>query len=266
MARRDVADLLEIVSRLRDPDGGCPWDLAQSYATIVPHTIEEAHEVAEVIERGQWDELPDELGDLLFQVVFYAQIASEEERFDFTDVVDAIATKMIRRHPHVFSDVQYENLDEQSAAWERIKAREKAVEGDQLSGALQGVGQSLPALTRALKLQRKASRVGFDWSRPEPVLDKVEEELGELREALGAASCRQRLSHELGDLLFACVNAARHLEVDPEQALRAANRRFENRFQRIESMLRERGTTVSETDLKELDALWERAKKDIDAE
>lgn len=265
MARRDIADLLEIVSRLRNPDGGCPWDLAQSYATIVPHTIEEAYEVAEAIERGDWDELPDELGDLLFQVVFYAQIASEEERFDFADVVDAIATKMIRRHPHVFSDVQYENLAEQSAAWERIKAGEKAVGGDHPSGALEGVGRSLPALNRALKLQRKASRVGFDWTRPEPVLDKVEEELGELREELDAVGSRGRLVHEIGDLLFACVNAARHLGVDPEQALRGANRRFESRFQRIEAMLGERGMTVSETALQELDTLWERAKRDIDA-
>jgi len=262
----DIRDLLDVMARLRDPEGGCPWDLAQSYATIVPHTIEEAHEVAEAIEREDFDGLRDELGDLLFQVVFYAEIAREEGRFDFSDVVDAIATKMVRRHPHVFADVRYENIDEQSAAWERIKAQEKAEDGDTPTSVLHGVLKSLPALSRALKLQRKASRVGFDWSTPDPVLNKIGEELAELREELHGGGDRERLDAELGDLLFACVNAARHLQVDPEQALRGANRRFEDRFHRIETMLGELGRSVQETDLEELDALWERAKKEIGAE
>jgi len=263
---RELEDLLNVMARLRDPGDGCPWDLAQTYASIVPHTIEEAYEVADTIERGDLDDLCDELGDLLFQVVFYARIASEEGRFDFRDVVEGISTKMIRRHPHVFSDTRYENVEEQSRAWEHIKAREKVDRGRKGEGALAGVGDFFPALTHAVKLQRKASREGFDWSEPAPVLDKIEEELSELRDELRAQPDQERVAAELGDLLFTCVNAARHLDVDPEQALRSANRRFEERFRRIEDNLGERGAAVRETGQAELEILWEKAKREIDSE
>ena len=263
---REIKDLLDVMARLRDPDVGCPWDSAQTYASIVPHTIEEAYEVADAIERGDLDDLCDELGDLLFQVVFYARIASEEGRFDFRDVVEGISTKMIRRHPHVFSNASYENVEEQSRAWEHIKGREKVERGRKEDGALAGIENSLPALTRAVKLQRKASREGFDWPEVAPVLDKIAEELSELREELHALPDRKRVAAELGDLLFTCVNAARHLDVDPEQALRGANRRFEQRFREIETILGKGGKAVREMGQAELEVLWEEVKREIDPE
>src|SRR3989338_2629549 len=255
-------DLLHLMARLRDPQHGCPWDLKQNYATIVPHTIEEAYEVADAIERGDFDHLPGELGDLLFQVVYYSQLAREEGRFEFAQVVDAITTKLIRRHPHVFPDgdlygaVDVAKLEDAAVKqrWEEIKAEEraeKAAAPEQLS-LLDDVPAALPSLSRAIKLQKRAAQVGFDWPEALPVVDKVREELGEVLEAI---------SEEIGDLLFVVSNLARHLKVDPETALRAANAKFERRFRFIEQALREAGRTMEDCALDELDALWGEAKK-----
>lgn len=254
-----VDALLEVMARLRDPDNGCPWDREQTYSTIVPHTIEEAYEVADAIAREDWTELQAELGDLLFQVVFYAQIAREEGRFDFNDVAHGIVEKMIRRHPHVFADERYATAAEQIAAWERIKAAEKP---GQPTGVLDGIPLALPALTRAVKLQKKAARVGFDWGAVEPVLAKIEEEIAEIRHEIASAAPPERLADELGDVLFACANLARHLQIDPEAAVRGTNAKFEWRFRRIEAWLAEEGRTPTESTLAEMDALWERAKGD----
>lgn len=253
----EIERLLQVMDRLRDSESGCPWDRAQTYASIVPHTIEEAYEVADAIARGDRAELKDELGDLLFQVVFYAQLAKEEGAFTFADVATAITEKMIYRHPHVFGDAEYASIAEQSAAWERLKAAERSTV---LQGVLNGIPLALPALTRAVKLQRKAARVGFDWSELAPVIAKIEEELEEIRRELKAKTRSERVAEEIGDLLFACVNLARHVNVDPETALRAANAKFEGRFQRIEAWLAETGRTPEQSTLEEMDALWERAK------
>ena len=255
-----VEQLLAIMARLRDPETGCPWDRAQTYATIVPHTLEEAYEVAEAIERGDLDELQEELGDLLFQVVFYAQIAREEGRFEFEDVARGICEKMIRRHPHVFSDANLSSEAERSAAWERIKAQEKAARGERLESALDGINRGLPGLTRAVKLQRKAARVGFDWPELAPVLAKIEEELEELKAEIREDAPRQRMQEELGDLLFACANLARHLDIDPEQAIRGTIGRFEGRFRHMEAELARQGRSPAQSHLDEMDTLWEMAK------
>jgi len=253
----EIERLLEVMAQLRNPDGGCPWDQAQTYATILPYTLEEAYEVADAIEGGNREEIKKELGDLLFQVVFYAQIASEEQAFTFKDVVQAITEKMIVRHPHVFSDAQYANQAEQQAAWETIKAAER----DSVPASLlDDVPRTLPAVMRAMKLQRKAARVGFDWSAVAPVLDKVQEELTEIQCALHADEPTARVAEEVGDLLFACVNLARHLSVEPESALRIANHRFESRFRHIETQLAALGRNPEQASLAELDALWEQAK------
>ncbi|MEI2742908.1 MAG: nucleoside triphosphate pyrophosphohydrolase [Candidatus Competibacter sp.] len=249
--------LLALMARLRDPDHGCPWDREQTYATIVPHTIEEAYEVADAIAREDWAELRDELGDLLFQVVFYAQIAREEGRFAFEDVARGIVEKMTRRHPHVFADARYADADEQTAAWERLKAAEKA---ESPTGVLEGVPLALPALTRAVKLQKKASKVGFDWGALEPILAKIEEEIGEIRHEITTRAPAERLADELGDVLFAVANLARHLKLDPEAALRGTNQKFERRFRRIEQWLAEDGRAPAQSTLAEMDALWDRAK------
>ena len=251
-----IDDLLGLMARLRDPDNGCPWDVKQTYRSIVPHTLEEAHEVAEAIERDDLDALRDELGDLLFQVVFYAQIAREEGRFDFDDVARGITDKMIRRHPHVFGDTRYESLEAQTADWEAIKQAEKTAGPD---SALDGVPVSLPALTRAVKLQKKASRVGFDWGAVLPVLDKIEEEVAELRVEI-ADGHLQRATDELGDVLFALANLGRHLKVDPEQALRGTNAKFDRRFREVERRLAELGKTPVESTLEEMDAIWDAIK------
>ena len=227
--------LLAIMARLRDPDNGCPWDREQTLETIVPFTIEEAYEVADAIHRGDLGDLRDELGDLLFQVVFYAQIASERGAFGFAEVVAAISDKMLRRHPHVFGDAEIGSAEEQRRAWERHKAEERAQRS--AYGLLDGVAGSLPALIRAEKLQRRAAKVGFDWDAAEPVLDKIAEELGELRSEIRAGAAAARLEDELGDLLFSCVNLARHLGLHPEQAIAGANRKFEHRFAEIEADL-----------------------------
>lgn len=265
-----LPDLLHLMARLRDPQHGCPWDLQQNYASIVPHTLEEAYEVADAIENGDFDHLPGELGDLLFQVVYYSQLAKEEGRFDFSTVIDAITRKLIRRHPHVFPDgdlygsPELPRLDEAAIKqrWEEIKAEEraeKAAAPEQLS-LLDDVPSALPALSRAAKLQKRAAQVGFDWPEALPVVDKVREELGEVLEAM-SENDPKAIAEELGDLLFVVVNLARHLKVDPENALRAANGKFERRFRFIEQALREAGRPIESCDLEALDALWGAAKK-----
>lgn len=254
----DCGRLREIMRRLRDPEGGCPWDRAQTAATIVPYTLEEAYEVADAVARGDWDELQNELGDLLFHIVFYAHLADEEGRFNFDTVASAVAEKLIRRHPHVFADEAMDSEQAVHEAWEQNKARERAAK-DQHS-VLDGVPLALPAMTRAYKLQKRAARVGFDWSEVGPVLDKLAEESAELRAELDADADLERLGEELGDLLFTCVNLARQLSIEPEGALRAANRKFEQRFAYVEAALARAGKTPQDASLEEMDALWERAK------
>ena len=249
--------LLEIMRRLRDPVTGCPWDIEQDFASILPYTLEEAHEVADAIERQAWDELPGELGDLLLQVVFHAQMATDAGMFGFADVVRAISDKMLARHPHVFGDESRDkSTAQQTLDWEKIKAAERG-----LARVLDGVALGLPALTRAVKLQKRAARVGFDWPSTDEVLAKLREEMEELveaRESLGAAEVEE----EFGDLLFVMANLARHLKVDPEAALRAANQKFTRRFNRIEDWLAEDGRAPAASDLAEMDDLWNRAKRE----
>ncbi|MCO1620980.1 MULTISPECIES: nucleoside triphosphate pyrophosphohydrolase [Pseudomonas] len=262
-------DLLHLMARLRDPQYGCPWDLKQNYASIVPHTLEEAYEVADAIERGDFEHLQGELGDLLFQVVYYSQLAREEGRFEFDGVVDSITRKLIRRHPHVFPTGElYAPVDtpalsdaQVKSRWEEIKAEERAEKSqpEQLS-LLDDVPAALPALSRAAKLQKRAATVGFDWPAALPVLDKVREELDEVLQAMADGDV-DALEDEVGDLLFAAVNLARHLQQDPEHALRRANRKFERRFRFIEQALRDSGRPIEDCDLDELDALWGEAKR-----
>jgi ATP diphosphatase len=243
--------LLEIMRRLRDRDSGCPWDIEQSFATIAPYTVEEAHEVADAIARAAWDELPGELGDLLFQAVYHAQMADEAGLFDFDTVVAAISDKMILRHPHVFGDQSRDKTaQQQTADWERAKASERGS-----ARVLDGVALGLPGLTRAVKLQKRAARVGFDWPSTDEVLDKLIEETHELTEARETLT-KAEVEEEFGDLLFVMANLARHWEVDPEAALRAANAKFERRFRRIEDWLAEDGRHPSDSTLAEMDALW----------
>ncbi len=263
-------DLLHLMARLRDPQHGCPWDLQQNYASIVPHTLEEAYEVADAIESGDFDHLPGELGDLLFQVVYYSQLAREEGRFEFATVVDGIVRKLVRRHPHVFPDgdlygaPDMARLEEAAIRqrWEEIKAEERAeaAAAPQQLSLLDDVPAALPALSRAAKLQKRAAHVGFDWPDALPVVDKVREELDEVLEAMSENDPRA-IAEEVGDLLFVAVNLARHLKVDPEAALRGANAKFERRFRFIEQRLRERGRPIEACSLDELDALWGEAKK-----
>ena len=265
-----IDQLLDVMARLRDPASGCPWDLEQNFATIAPYTIEEAYEVAEAIRQEDRAALRDELGDLLLQVVFHAQMAREDGSFDFDAVARGIADKMIRRHPNVFGDEDTEarhSAPAQMRSWEAQKAAEREArahaEGRQAS-VLDGVALTLPALLRAEKLQKRAARVGFDWPGPEPVFDKVLEEVAELRDATGAPAAERdkaAVAEEVGDLLFACVNLARHVGVEPEAALRAANAKFTARFQRVEAALAESGRSARDVGLAELDRLWEEAKR-----
>jgi nucleoside triphosphate diphosphatase len=256
---RDIAALIEIMAALRTPGSGCPWDLEQSFATIAPYTIEEAYEVADAVARGDLDDLRDELGDLLLQVAFHARMAQEAGAFDFGDVVYAITQKLLRRHPHVFGDAGNLSTDAVNTQWERIKAEEKAERGSGRGGVLAGVPVALPALSRALKLQAKAGQVGFDWNDPLAVLAKIREEADEI-EAEIADGRRDEAAEEVGDLLFAVVNLARHLNVDPEAALRATNAKFERRFAAIERALAARGKSPADSTLAEMDALWNDAK------
>ncbi len=274
---RDIDRLLEIMRALRTPVTGCPWDLEQRFETIAPYTIEEAYEVADAIARRDRADLKEELGDLLLQVVYHAQIATEEQSFDFADVVLAITTKMIRRHPHVFGDEAARSAGMAKDFWERIKAEEKAEKanerarlggagGSRKSGLLADVPVGLPGMTRAIKLQEKAARVGFDWPSVSPVIEKVKEEIAELEGALragggeGGSPASEEATDEFGDLLFVMANLARHLQIDPEAALRRANDKFCRRFAHIEARLGERGTSPSQSTLQEMDALWDEAK------
>ena len=256
---RDIDRLLAIMAALRTPKTGCPWDLEQNFATIAPYTLEEAYEVADAIARDDLTDLKDELGDLLLQVVFHARMAAELGAFDFGDVVEAITAKLIRRHPHVFGDEGSQTPQAVEGLWERIKAEEKAARGGaEKSGALAGVPVGLPALTRALKLQNKASKVGFDWNDPRAVLHKIREEADEIEAALDGDATKA--AGEVGDLLFAAVNLARHLRADPEAVLRGTNRKFERRFAAIEQALAASGKAPKDATLAEMDALWDEAK------
>ncbi len=257
-AEHELRRLLDIMAALREPESGCPWDQVQTFETIAPYTIEEAYEVADAIARRDFSALPDELGDLLFQVVYHARMAEEAGRFDFSDVARAIADKMVRRHPHVFGDAAARDAAAQSAAWEAQKFAERAARPE--NGVLAGVPAALPALTRARKLTARAARVGFDWPDAGAVLDKLEEEAAELRAELPAAD-PERLADELGDLLFVLANLARKLDLDPEMRLHQANAKFSRRFSAVEQALADAGKTPSDSTLAEMEAAWQAAKR-----
>ncbi|MCP2670287.1 nucleoside triphosphate pyrophosphohydrolase [Maricaulaceae bacterium EIL42A08] len=251
--------LLAIMSRLRDKQSGCPWDVQQTYATIAPYTIEEAYEVADAIDRGDLDDLKDELGDLMFQVVFHSQMASETGDFSFEDVIDAISDKMIRRHPHVFGDADERDAEEQTKAWEAQKAAERAAKGDIDTSVLADLPVALPALKRAGKLTKRAARVGFDWPDVDQVFDKLDEELAELKDAMKSGD-QSHITEEMGDLLFVLANLARKLSVEPEQALRDANAKFERRFRYIEQNIEKKAASIQEANLDQMEELWLEAK------
>jgi len=257
MSKHGINDLLNIMASLRDPDGGCPWDQKQTFATIAPYTIEEAYEVADAIARGDMDELKEELGDLLFQVAFYTQMGKEQDIFNFDDVVNAICEKMLRRHPHVFDNAEFADDEALHVAWEAEKKRERKSKGSDDS-VLDGVAHALPALARAQKLQKRAARIGFDWPDSEGVFAKCREEIDELQQA----SNPEHAAEELGDLLFSVVNLARHLDIEPEEAMRQANLKFERRFREVEKLADESGNGVEGSTLDELDALWNKVKQD----
>lgn len=268
---RDIARLIEIMAALRDPATGCPWDIEQDFSTIAPYTVEEAYEVADAIARGDVDDLREELGDLLLQVVYHAQMAEEAKQFSFGDVVQAITEKMIRGHPHVFGDQEARSAGMAKGMWEKIKAEEKAAKRqariargldpeEHGKGFLDGVPVALPALTRALKLQEKAARVGFDWSEAGPILDKIEEEIGELREAFAGGDAAS-IKDEFGDVLFALVNLGRHLKIDSEAALSGTNEKFRSRFHHVERALKASGRSLDASSLDEMEELWQQAKK-----
>jgi ATP diphosphatase len=266
-ASGDIADLLAIMARLRDPDGGCPWDVRQTFATIAPYTIEEAYEVADAIDRNDMSDLRDELGDLLLQVVFHARMAQEQGAFAFADVVAAISDKMLRRHPHVFAGGSVEDVEAQAREWEEHKRRERDAAGHEDGSALAGIARGLPEWQRALKLQKRAATVGFDWPGPEPVIAKLHEEIDEVRVEFAAVAAdpgdvraRDRLEDEIGDLLFVCANVARHAKVDPGSALRRANAKFERRFRAMEALAAADGTPLSVLPLQAQDRYWDRAK------
>jgi MazG family protein len=256
--KTDITTLLDIMARLRNPDGGCPWDIEQSFETIAPYTIEEAYEVAGAIEDEDWSGLKEELGDLLLQVVYHARMAEERKLFDFNDVVAAISDKMVARHPHVFGGAKVESAAAQTLAWEEIKRRERAAKPK--AGLLDDVTRALPALTRAEKLQKRMASVGFDWDSPERVLDKIAEEASEIVEARREGASQDDIASEIGDLLFVVANLARHLNVDPEAALRSTNAKVVSRFKWIESALEKQGRTTAEATLDEMEALWQEAK------
>ena len=267
-AAGDIEGLLEIMARLRDPEGGCPWDVQQTFATIAPYTIEEPYEVADAIDRGDLGGLRDELGDLLLQVVFHARMAQEQGAFAFADVVAAISDKMRRRHPHVFGGASVADAEAQTREWEAHKRRERAAAGEADASALAGIARGLPEWQRATKLQARAARVGFDWPGPEPVFEKLHEEIEEARaefDAVAAApddpAARDRLEDEIGDLLFVCANLARHARVDPGSALRRANAKFERRFRAMEALAAADGVALADLPLEAQDAYWVRAKR-----
>jgi MazG family protein len=251
--------LLNVMTQLRDPENGCPWDAEQTFETIAPYTIEEAYEVADAIKKNDREALKDELGDLLFQIVFYAQMSKENGGYDFNDIADTISEKMVRRHPHVFKKKEPRTSETQTVAWEDQKAQER-LHRDDASGALDGVALALPALIRAQKLQKRAARVGFDWTEIGPVIDKIKEEIDEVTEALESPEDQDHIAEEIGDLLFACVNLARHTDVDAELALMAGNDKFQRRFHAIEQDLRTVGKRIEECSLKELTEHWTTVK------
>jgi tetrapyrrole methylase family protein/MazG family protein/ATP diphosphatase len=253
-----IGRLLDLMARLRDPQHGCPWDVKQNFATIAPYTIEEAYEVADAIERNDLGDLRSELGDLLFQVVFHAQMAKEQGAFDFAAVVAAICDKMERRHPHVFGTARIASAEDQTVAWEEHKRRERAASGQSV---LDDVPVGLPALTRASKIGKRVAQVGFEWADISGAIDKVQEEIGELRDEVNTGADPTRTEQEIGDLLFSMVNVCRYLRIDPENALRLTNAKFERRFRYIEQQLLTRGRTPAESTLEEMDALWNKAKK-----
>ncbi|HTH16270.1 MAG TPA: nucleoside triphosphate pyrophosphohydrolase [Magnetospirillum sp.] len=255
---RPIDRLLDIMATLRDPQRGCAWDREQNFATIAPYTIEEAYEVADAIDHGDLAALRDELGDLLFQVVFHSQMASEQGAFAFDDVAKAIADKMVHRHPHVFGDAEVRDAETQTVAWEATKADERAARGHE--SVLDGVARALPPMTRALKLQNRAARVGFDWARPADVIGKIAEEVAEIQHEIDVDAPHERLEDEMGDVLFACVNLARKLKIDPERALKRANAKFDRRFRHVESELRSAGRRPEGATLDEMEALWVEAK------
>ena len=267
MSSERIAHLLDIMARLRDPQRGCPWDVEQTFATIAPYTIEEAYEVADAIDRHDLPALKDELGDLLLQVVFHARMAEEQGAFAFDDVVAAIGDKMVRRHPHVFGDASVDDAQAQTRAWEEYKRREREAAGHADSSALAGIARGLPEWQRAVKLQHKAAKVGFDWPDPEPVIAKLHEEIEEVRAEFAAvagdpgdAAARHRLEDEIGDLLFVCANLARHAKVDVGNALRRANLKFERRFRAMEALAAADGVELASLPLEAQDRYWDRAK------
>lgn len=256
-----MARLIAIMAWLRHPERGCPWDRDQNFASIAPYTIEEAYEVADAIDRGNMPDLREELGDLLLQVVYHARMAEEEGAFAFADVAAAISRKMIDRHPHVFGSQSVPDAAAQTVAWEAVKAAERASKAAPETSVLDGVARALPALMRAEKLQKRAARVGFDWGAPGPVIDKIEEEIGELRAEVAAGAPAERLTDEIGDVLFAVANLARHLQIDPEVALRATNDKFTRRFRHVEQALKAQGRSPEAASLDEMEALWVEAKQ-----
>lgn len=253
-----IRQLQAIMTRLRDPETGCPWDVKQNFDSIAPYTIEEAYEVADAIDRRNLDDLREELGDLLLQVVFHSEMAREQGSFEFDDVVRGICEKMIRRHPHVFGDADVRDAEQQTRLWEAQKRSEK---NHADSSVLAGIARGMPEWHRALKLQKRAATVGFDWPNVDPVFDKLHEELDEVRAELAAGSDHERLTDEIGDVLFVCVNLARHAKVDVSQALRSANAKFERRFRHMEASIAAQGRTLSDLDLQAQDALWDAAKR-----
>lgn len=262
--RGDIAELLRIMARLRDREHGCPWDIEQDFASIAPYTIEEAYEVADAIDRGDLQDLKGELGDLLLQVVFHAQMASEQGAFAFGDVVAAICDKLVRRHPHVFAQVQADDAGAVSANWEAIKRQERQAAGERDPSALAGITRGLPEWQRATKLQSRAARIGFDWPGPAPVLEKLQEEIAEVRAEFARGDVddnHERLQDEIGDVLFVCANLARHANVDVGAALRHANLKFERRFRAMEALARADGTALAELTLDEQEAYWQRVKR-----
>ena len=259
-----IQRLLAIMARLRNPEGGCPWDLQQDFASIAPYTIEEAYEVADAIDRNDLDDLKDELGDLLLQVVFHAQMAQEQGAFGFDDVVASICDKMTRRHPHVFAGATVQDAAAQTREWEAHKRREREAAGDADTSALAGIARGMPEWQRAVKLQSRAARVGFDWPGPTPVIAKLHEEIEEVRVEFAnapPADNHARLQDEIGDVLFVCANLARHAKVDPGAALRHANRKFERRFRAMEALSAADGTSLPELSLEQQEAYWERSKR-----
>ena len=260
-SQRPIEQLVEIMAKLRDPDNGCPWDLKQTFATIVPHTLEEAYEVADAIEQQNWGDVREELGDLLFQVIFYSQLGKEQGLFDFDDVVQGINEKLTRRHPHVFSDTEFASEADINANWEAEKAKERSAKGED-SSVLANIPRALPALTRADKIQKRCAKHGFDWDTLGPVVDKVQEEIEEVMEEVIQVSPDQaKIEEEMGDLLFAVANFSRHVQVKPEVALQRANQKFERRFREVEKTVLERGKRLDECTLEYLDAIWDEVKR-----